>query len=524
MRLNLHILSDSLQEYKHTLISDDLTETNLVSIRHLPSDLRFLSPDYIYLTDSDSLKIGAPLKPSISFIILGEISKDFLLAMQCNAIIIQDDTITPQVVFEQVLSIFDFYNQWDSDLSGAIIRAETIQHQLDICAKVLKNPIALFDTSYVLIAKAGTIPSNYQGTVWESVLDKGHGSVEYIPREYRRIDDDCMEKHRPIVYPPFEKPTTRRFISAVLQNDNIPFAKIGMINIIVDFTLGQLSLIWHIQMAFENSHSFRFDLIATPDGTSYVLDQMLHGIEVDPQISRYFLQRQKWAADDSFFVISFVASHNNEFTQNNYQPYLFLIRQSMFFPYVTYIDKTLVAICSCKHNINSAEAVRERLLPVLTQADMLAGISMKHTGYDFLHCARMQSSNALRLGKKIYPQRNFFPFEDSYIYNIMGILGEAQDIRHFCHPTIHSILCHSNPWELELIRTLGEYLLHGKSISVTASKLFIHRNTLINRIEAIEKMLGFRVDSIDESTLQILHFSCWIAKYLAVHTKNGPPI
>jgi sugar diacid utilization regulator len=144
---------------------------------------------------------------------------------------------------------------------------------------------------------------------------------------------------------------------------------------------------------------------------------------------------------------------------------------------------------------------------------------MKHTGYEFLRSALLQSTAALKFGQHKEPQKNLFLFQDIFSDYILDALGTTQDIHYYCHPIIQKMLHRGDPWELTLIHTLGVYIQNGQNASSTAAKVFVHRNTLLNRLSAIEKIFDIHFDSLDEETLQILYFSCFIAEKLLKTTE-----
>lgn len=59
-------------------------------------------------------------------------------------------------------------------------------------------------------------------------------------------------------------------------------------------------------------------------------------------------------------------------------------------------------------------------------------------------------------------------------------------------------------WDRELLRTLKQFLLNGRRVSKTANDPHIHRNTMINRINIINGVLGTDIDTMDEEA--VVHY------------------
>lgn len=60
-----------------------------------------------------------------------------------------------------------------------------------------------------------------------------------------------------------------------------------------------------------------------------------------------------------------------------------------------------------------------------------------------------------------------------------------------------------------MINTIDEFVKTGLNISESARKLYIHRNTLIYRLDKIKKETGFDIRNFKEATVFITAFLVW---------------
>jgi DNA-binding PucR family transcriptional regulator len=86
---------------------------------------------------------------------------------------------------------------------------------------------------------------------------------------------------------------------------------------------------------------------------------------------------------------------------------------------------------------------------------------------------------------------------------LLDTLKENHNLTHYCHSALLRF-DRTNQWNLELLKTLKQYLLNGCRVSKTANDLHIHRNTMINRINIINGILGIDIDAMDEET--VVHY------------------
>jgi DNA-binding PucR family transcriptional regulator len=66
-----------------------------------------------------------------------------------------------------------------------------------------------------------------------------------------------------------------------------------------------------------------------------------------------------------------------------------------------------------------------------------------------------------------------------------------------------------NAFDSEMITTIEEFVDSGLNISDAARKIYIHRNTLIYRLDKIKKETGFDIRNFKEATVFIISFLVW---------------
>jgi sugar diacid utilization regulator len=67
-------------------------------------------------------------------------------------------------------------------------------------------------------------------------------------------------------------------------------------------------------------------------------------------------------------------------------------------------------------------------------------------------------------------------------------------------------------FDIEMINTIEEFVNSGLNISDAARKLYVHRNTLIYRLDKIKKETGFDIREFREVTVFIIAFLVWKEK------------
>lgn len=102
---------------------------------------------------------------------------------------------------------------------------------------------------------------------------------------------------------------------------------------------------------------------------------------------------------------------------------------------------------------------------------------------------------------------------------------EHSDLIYLIHPAIIAITRYDATHQSNLRDTLYYYLISDKNLSRTASVTYMHRNTVINRINKIVEITG--LDLADGGMCQRLMFSCQLIQYyervLNLPLKMDPP-
>lgn len=510
MKLNLHIIGDALGIKKSDIIVDNSIEMELVNIRLLPDDPGQCHDQYLYLTDQPLPESFHQLE-KLSLVILNNHHKNLKTGRFWNVIMIRQNDLL-WTVFEKIQKIFDDYTLWNDELTEAILNRQPIQYWLDLSARVLDNPIALFDISFIMIAKSGDFPDQFNDPIWEYVLHKGYGVVDSIPQEYRNLSDLTIKERKPMLVPPLCEVGQPRILNATLVQNQIPFAHLAMTNLVSEFTIGQLSLVYHIQQLLEVSLQIPKPDRNVNNDICYLISQLLQKKYVDPDLVQHFFSTRKWYPEDAYYCMIFDLNSEQSLSTFNHQIYLNQLRDAWPHAYTLFSENKIVSICLCKYGMNSPEAIEQMIMPKLKKLFLCAGISLKQPSYELLADAMQQAETALQIGLKEAGDRQFFTFKEVYDEYIIQILGKDQDAYSLCHPIIRKMVKKQDQRSLELLNTLWVYLRNGKRVSLTAEQLFIHRNTLVNRLQSIEKLLEINFENADEKDLDLLYLSCFVVK------------
>ncbi len=201
-------------------------------------------------------------------------------------------------------------------------------------------------------------------------------------------------------------------------------------------------------------------------------------------------------------------------------------RISSFFPqyiidcYQNYILILLPTI----HHADIPSIDTKGLTQYLTEYDAYAGISFPVRSMFSLPAVFKEAVDAIDLGVRFSTgtgSKRIFPYEEYFVYAIIHLCKNGDFNKYYrkstgylCHPAFVQLHRYDRTNNDNLKDVLYSYLTHNQSINQTAQALYMHRNTLMKKIQKIEDIMNRPLN--DALLCQALLFSFQIIRYSEV--------
>ena len=127
----------------------------------------------------------------------------------------------------------------------------------------------------------------------------------------------------------------------------------------------------------------------------------------------------------------------------------------------------------------------------------LIGIGGKTNGIDdYFQCYKqaLQTLNVLSSDRSM---KRYAFFEDLGSYTLLHLIKDTTEAHYFMKNYLEKLLKYSEENNINLFQTLRVYLEQNGSIKKTADKLFIHRSTLLYRLDKIKEILELDLEDSD---------------------------
>lgn len=125
------------------------------------------------------------------------------------------------------------------------------------------------------------------------------------------------------------------------------------------------------------------------------------------------------------------------------------------------------------------------------------GISRCHTACASIAKAYEESLQTLHLQTPSFQTARINSYTRQYAFHLLIQLS-SYEIKKLYRDTVKDLVTYDSENKSELFLTLKTYLESSLSLTETAQKLFIHRNTLTSRLALIKKLLCSEISSIED--------------------------
>ena len=128
--------------------------------------------------------------------------------------------------------------------------------------------------------------------------------------------------------------------------------------------------------------------------------------------------------------------------------------------------------------------------------DVLAGIGKSSQDFAGIRRSYQEAEKAIDIGEKLGLKEKIFAYSQLEFYDYL--LQYPVKTKGRCCDNIQYLHEYDKENNTELARTLLGFLEYKFNVSETAKALYIHRNTLINRLGKIKELLYNDLETMDD--------------------------
>jgi hypothetical protein len=465
-----------------------------------------LEPEMLCITDNPAVLAELEEPLSAAFLLIGSAAgMDLPDRFNKAAVAFIREPLSPVKILEQAFSWFIALQDWDLRLKDAQFDAAGYAGLFRIVQEIFDRPFSLVDRNFFYVAyttnfveetklyKSGHIPTQMtMERINELLMDGG---------EYYRVS----EYREPFLYP--SDPAPERWLGFNIFNGSHYEARIcALADTNSPNIEGQLQLVAHFGGYTQKILiSAAEDLVARKQQDplhQLVRNYFLESADITEKAAAAVLEGAGWRIDNAYLLVMFHIPDEQEFKYGS----LYLCRrleedflQSCAIAHSPYIIWIVNTSDGEEKSNKTAKNIHRNLGQVIAyivrEFNCKAGLSDSFANFLDQRQGCIQAAAALRLGQKRDPHVWVYRFADYKTeYMVERITGElCGDC--LIHPAVLTLRDHDRRYGTSFVKTLREFINARYNMTAAAEKLYIHRTTLIRRLEKMQDLAAINFEN-----------------------------
>lgn len=502
MKLSIYSIYDEIYTDGSYLKSPEKITFDLSGVRIYSERYESLSEDILYVIYPNKL-INFLSDPNLHFVCIG-FSKEIYEYSNSHSIIFLPEGTDIYYILNSLQDMFDRYYNWMESVNNSILTKKSLQYTFDLCSKFLKNPISLFDNNQSLLLKSGDMPKNIDGSLWAFVLKNG-ASPKSDPKENSYVYDRLLSSEMPFYYNSNDQYKKNTRLIAGIRINNTIFGCIATTDINIPITNMEYINLHYVQKFMENALLNSSELQLYSSQTPWYITKLLNGDYVEKSVISYNLSLKSQLLADKFYLWCFRIVNDSSIDEYSIRKFIPSFSRQFKTDFVFYFKNQIIVF---DYNIEKYNDNKYKLniLDFLSLTGFRGAYSMLVDNIYDIHDAYVQCQLTIEDLAMKYPE--VYSFQKYYVYYILEILKINTPFNNILYPGIKKLLSKDYKYGIELLRCLEVFIIKGKNISSTAEQLFIHRHTVIYRLNSISKFMNIDLNKLDDDSLFHILLSC----------------
>ncbi|MBV8085006.1 MAG: helix-turn-helix domain-containing protein [Chloroflexi bacterium] len=140
------------------------------------------------------------------------------------------------------------------------------------------------------------------------------------------------------------------------------------------------------------------------------------------------------------------------------------------------------------------ERIRAEVANQVGVRALSAGVGRPHAGLKGVQRSCLEAEQALHAGERLFGSGQTVAFADLGAYRLLAQLHGTAELQFFQQEVLGDLIEHDERSGGQLLATLEAFFAANGNLSKTAEMLFVHRNTLMYRLNRVEELTGRSLD------------------------------
>ncbi|MCL1896039.1 MAG: helix-turn-helix domain-containing protein [Clostridiales bacterium] len=390
--------------------------------------------------------------------------------------------------------IYDFYDAWDLSLkTRAKTGAEHVHAMLDASIPVFENIIRLMNANF----KFEYVSDEEQDKAPDVMHPDESGFVPLDIVNSLKADpyySDINEVRAPYIFPAGILPFNSLCVNLLTEGRLVGRIVINEVARPIHET--DFTLLAHLAEYVQDAY---IDLLQTRDQPifemKYAIERVLDGNDPGATDLMRIIGKYHWARHDSFVCLKF---SSDELTSPEKHYFCREFEKRCKGACAIEFDESIVVITNLSLGGQTYETFVPCIEPFVKEGFYKVGASVVFDDITHLRWRYLQAQIALETGMQSDSSNWVFNFEDFRFRYLMGKCAEGLLPEFVCHTELARLKRIDAETGANYFESLSLYLKNCRNAVQTADALFIHRLTLIYRLNRIKELTSLRWDTPED--------------------------
>lgn len=452
------------------------------------SDRPFLA-GRLYLVQAERLPWRAAAQQGAVIVCLGNSEKIGRYQERCCVITI-DEAVDFYAAFNALQKVFDDFDTWEDTLASLIEESASITQMLEASEAIFDNPLYVIDKDFRVIG-ASSMANQVEGI--NEFLRSGSSSLKLESFGSFLAEHDLSTHERePLVLDILDQTT----LNLNLFEDDEYQGCLTVQYIARAYRPCDKALVRFLGARIQRAMR---ELATSESDDRRSLGQALRALVLERPLDSIEREIVANAGSGRRF-----ACMRLKLSNTLGQPPIGYIRNmvestfphSIVFEYHRNSVVAFVDVTSLEGDY--AQAIEEAVAPFTQDIGMRAGLSDVAEDLMLARLLFLQADTALDTGLLFSPAASFFVFQDYALDEMIVNAMASIPIEMRLPAGLRRLLEHDKESTTSYVETLKAFLECNMSASKTATQLFVHRSTLMERLQRIRRELGIDLDDPDQ--------------------------
>lgn len=400
--------------------------------------------------------------------------------------------LSESAVIDSVQRIYDACDEWENRLREEVMRGRSLQRILKLSADFIGNPLLVMSLDFDLLGESGieTMPEKSR-LFHKDGIDMEYMNALMQSSEYQKMQDS----RETVLFPAYISgvrslnrnlfPEGKNVCRVVMHEWNRKFTEGDkcLLDTLADYL--EIFLTYSESLGGEDPLAGIFKKILSDRTADYM--------EMSKKLSTY-----GWSSQHTYLSLILQLTYLNQknLSTNAICHYIKQqFPQSVSFLFegeiVTFFNMTLLE--------KDAEDIGNVLTYFIRDSYLKAGYSRCVKGHMYFRRQFIQARTALDVGSRNKPYVWIHHFDQIALTYIMEQVTRRLPASMICHENLLKLKEADEENQSEYMKTLRTYLDENLNATRTAEALFIHRSTLLYRLDKIKEILQYELDDPDEN-------------------------